>query len=79
MTYKSLLILGIDMLILLYILTALAGLFVLFTLIAGAGAMGKKDQESRVKSNKWMQRRVLGQAVAVGLLILTLFVKSKSG
>jgi len=67
------------MLILLYILTALAGLFVVVTLIAGGASMGKKDQESRVKSNKWMQRRVLGQAIAVGLLILTLVVKSKGG
>ena len=67
------------MLILLYILTALAGLFVLFTLIAGAGAMGKKDQESRVKSNKWMQRRVIGQAVAIGLLFLTVYVKQQNG
>jgi len=65
------------MLYLLYILTALAGLFVVFTLIAGGIAMGKKDQDSQIKSNKWMQRRVLGQAAAVGLLILTLLVKSK--
>ena len=65
------------MLNLLYILTALAGLFVVFTLIAGGVAMGKKGQDSQVKSNKWMQRRVLGQAVAVGLLILTVIVKSK--
>ncbi len=67
------------MLILLYILTGLAGVFVVVTLIAGGASMGKKDQDSRVRSNKWMQRRVLGQAVAVGLLILTLLVKSKTG
>ena len=63
------------MLKLLYVLTALAVLFVIFTLVAGAVSMGKKDQASREMSNKWMQRRVLGQAVAVGLLILTLFAK----
>ncbi|MEP1230925.1 MAG: HIG1 domain-containing protein [Litorimonas sp.] len=67
------------MLIALYVLTGLAGLFVVFTLIAGGVSMGKKDQESRVRSNKWMQRRVLGQAVAVALLVLTLIVKTKSG
>jgi len=67
------------MLTLLYILTGLAALFVVVTLIAGAASMGKKDQASRVNSNKWMQRRVLGQAAAVILLILTLVVKSKSG
>jgi len=63
------------MLPILYVLTGLAGLFVVFTLIAGGMSMGKKDQDSRIKSNKWMQRRVFGQAVAVGLLILTLVVK----
>jgi len=67
------------MLYVLYVLTALAGLFVLATLILGSASMGNKDQESRVKSNKWMQRRVMGQAVAVVLLILTLIVKGKGG
>lgn len=61
----------------LYVLTAIAALYVVFTLIAGAASMGKKDLESRERSNKWMQRRVVGQAAAVLLLILTLYIKSR--
>ena len=61
--------------IILYSLTALAALFVVYTLIAGAASMGKKDQASRERSNLWMQRRVIGQASAIILLILSVWVK----
>ena len=60
---------------LLWILTGLAVAFVLGTLIMGARAMGGKDANARAMSNKWMQRRVMGQFVAIGLLFLTLYVK----
>jgi len=65
------------MIMILYILTALAFFFVIFTLIMGGRAMTNKTDGSRTKSNKWMQRRVLGQAAAVGLLILTVYVQTK--
>ena len=67
------------MILLLYILTALAFFFVIFTLIKGGIEMGKKAEGSREKSNKWMQRRVMGQAVAVALLILTVYVQTRGG
>jgi len=65
------------MLYILYALTVLAFLFVLATLVMGAKNMGGKDVGARERSNIWMRRRVTGQVVAVGLLMLTLYVKSK--
>ncbi|WP_371396890.1 HIG1 domain-containing protein [Fretibacter rubidus] len=64
------------LLTILWILTGLAVGWVLLTLIMGAKAMGGKTAETRVASNKWMQRRVFGQFVAIGLLFLTLYVKN---
>lgn len=64
--------------IILWILTALAFLFVLFTLIMGAKNMGGKTDAARAQSNIWMRRRVVGQAAAVGLLLLTVYIQSKS-
>ena len=64
--------------IILWVLTAAAFLFVLFTLIMGAKNMGGKTEEARAKSNIWMRRRVVGQAAAVGLLLLTVYIQTKS-
>jgi hypothetical protein len=64
--------------IILWILTAAAFGFVLFTLVMGAKNMGDKTDEARGKSNIWMRRRVMGQAVAVGLLLLTVYIQTKS-
>ena len=66
------------MTMILWILTALAFGFVLLTLVMGAKNMGGKTDEARGKSNIWMRRRVMGQAVAVGLLLLTVYVQTKS-
>jgi len=66
------------MLMILWILTALAFGFVLLTLVLGAKNMGGKTDEARKRSNDWMRRRVMGQAVAVGLLLLTVYVQTKS-
>jgi len=63
--------------IILWILTAAAFAFVLFTLIMGAKNMGGKTEEARDKSNIWMRRRVMGQAAAVGLLLLTVYIQTK--
>ncbi len=65
------------MLTLLYIVTIAAFFFVIFTLIMGAKSMANKSEDARAISNKWMQRRVMGQAAAVGLLLLTIYVKTK--
>ncbi len=64
--------------IILWILTASAFAFVLFTLVMGAKNMGGKTGEARAKSNIWMRRRVMGQAAAVGLLLLTVWIQTKS-
>ncbi|RKQ69603.1 hypoxia induced protein [Litorimonas taeanensis] len=65
------------MLYVLIALTILAFLFVLFTLIMGAKNMGGKTEGAREQSNIWMRRRVLGQVIAVGLLMLTVYVKTR--
>lgn len=64
--------------IILWILTALAFLFVLLSLVMGGKHMGGKTDEARLLSNTWMRRRVVGQAAAVGLLLLTVYIQSKS-
>jgi len=66
------------MLYILYALTLAAFLYVLFTLVMGAKSMGGKKTGDREKSNIWMRRRIVGQAVAIGLLILTVYVKTKA-
>ena len=67
------------MLYVLYVLTGLAFAFVVVTLIFGTAAMSKKTQENRKKSNDWMWRRIYAQVATVLLLIVTVYVKSKSG
>ena len=64
--------------IILWILTAAAFVFVLLTLVMGAKNMGGKTDEARAQSNIWMRRRVMGQAVAVGLLLFTVYIQTKS-
>ena len=67
------------------LVTLLSGLtiaafgFVLFTLIMGAKSMGSKEAIGHQQSNKWMQRRVVGQFAAIGLLFLTFYVKKNAG
>ena len=63
--------------IFLWILTGAAFAFVLLTLVLGAKNMGGKTEEARMASNIWMRRRVMGQAVAVGLLLLTVYIQTK--
>ncbi len=67
------------MLPILYALTILAFIWVLATLVLGAITMGQKDEAARERSNTWMARRVTAQAVAIGLLALTWYVKSRGG
>ena len=65
------------MMILLYILTGLAFACVVLTLVMGAVAMSKKSEENRKKSNTWMWRRIYAQVAAIGLLALTVYMRSK--
>jgi len=67
------------MLTILYILTGLGFACVVLTLIMGTVAMSKKSEENRKKSNDWMWRRIYAQVATVILLVLTVYVKSKSG
>jgi hypothetical protein len=67
------------MIYILYALTIAAFIFVLLTLVLGAKAMGGRDEAAREKSNIWMRRRVTGQAVAIGLLFLTVYVQTRGG
>lgn len=60
-------------------LAVLAFIFVVFTLIMGAKSMGGKGENAREISNRWMQRRVLGQAVAILLLFAAFYVKRQGG
>lgn len=61
------------------ILTVIAFIAVLGTLVMGAISMGGKNAEDRERSNLWMRRRVTAQVIAVLLLFLTFYVKRQSG
>jgi len=60
------------------ILIALALLTVFVTLILGALNMRKTDMEARLRSNKLMRIRVASQFVAVILLVVMIYIKSKA-
>ncbi len=64
------------MLTVLIILTGLAFLCVVVTLVMGTIAMSRKSEESRKKSNDWMWRRIYAQVIAIGLLVLTVYVRN---
>lgn len=59
------------------IIIALALLTVLATLVMGMLNMRKTGEEARMKTNKLMRYRVIAQAVAVGVLFLMLYLRSK--
>ncbi|PHR91528.1 MAG: hypothetical protein COA69_10020 [Robiginitomaculum sp.] len=61
------------------ILMGLALLTVFGTLVMGVLHIGKTDTASQLKSNKLMRLRVVAQAVAVGILALSMYLKSKTG
>lgn len=61
------------------VLTVIAFIAVLGTLIMGAVAMGGKDKADREKSNVWMRRRVMTQAIAIVLLFLTFAARDGGG
>lgn len=59
------------------IIIALALLTVLATLVMGMLNMRKTGEEARMKTNKLMRYRVIAQAVAVGVLFMMLYLRSK--
>ncbi len=61
------------------ILTALAFAAVIGTLVMGAWAMRGKNLKDREASNLWMRRRITAQVLAIGLLMLTVYVKKDTG
>jgi len=65
------------MIIVFYILTGIALACVVFTLLMGGISMSNKSQESRIKSNKWMWRRIYAQVAAIVLLSITVYLRSK--
>lgn len=67
------------MLTFLYVLLGLALFAVVFTLIMGGRAMSRREEGSRVESNKWMWRRVWAQLSALLILGATILVKKNGG
>jgi len=61
------------------ILIAIAALMVLATLGLGIFSMVRGGEYARRNSNKFMRWRVTAQAVAVGLLLLAVFLKGQGG
>lgn len=61
------------------ILTALAFIGVIGTLVMGAISMKGKDIKDRESSNLWMRRRITAQVFAIGLLMLTVYVRNQNG
>lgn len=61
------------------IVTALAFVGVIATLVMGAMSMKGKDITDRENSNLWMRRRITAQVFAIGMLVLTVYVRNQSG
>jgi len=62
----------------LLILLALAMAAVVYVLVRGVISMASGKDPTGEQSQKWMQKRVLFQAVAIGLVILILVVAGAS-
>lgn len=67
------------MILFLILLTVIAFGAVVMTLVMGALSMKGKDLKDRENSNLWMRRRVTAQVLAIGLLFLTMYVKTNAG
>lgn len=53
-----------------------AVMVVLFTLVMGMIQLAKNTPEARMKSNKWMWRRIYAQGIAVVVLFLAVMAKT---
>jgi len=67
------------MIIFFYIVTGLAFVGVVVSLIAGGIAMQSQKDGATIRSNKWMQRRVFFQALAIIGLVITVYLQSRTG
>ena len=63
--------------LLILLLLAMAG--VVYVLVRGVMAMASGKDVTGEQSQKWMQRRVLFQGVAIVIVILLLFIAGSSG
>lgn len=61
----------------LFIIAAIACLGVLAILMLGIGTFGKGGEGSAKRSNKFMRYRIYAQALAVGLIVLFVWLRSK--
>lgn len=62
-----------------FILTVIAFIAVVATLIMGALSLKGNQLSDRENSNLWMRRRVTAQVVAVALLFITMYIKKQNG
>ena len=60
-----------------YIFTGLCALGVVVSLVAGGLAMRSTAEDSALRSNKWMTRRVIFQALAILGLFAMMYLQSK--
>lgn len=63
----------------LFILAALACLVVLIILTIGIGAFGKGGEFNRRHANRLMRYRIIGQAVAVILIVVFAYLHQRGG
>jgi len=63
----------------LFLLAALACLVVVIILTIGIGAFGKGGEFNRRHANRLMRYRIIGQAVAVILIVVFAWLRSKVG
>ncbi|RVV97470.1 twin transmembrane helix small protein [Mesobaculum littorinae] len=63
----------------LFIVAAIAVIGVLCILMVGIGGFAKGGEFNRRHANRIMRLRIIAQAVAVGLILLFVFVRSLGG
>lgn len=63
----------------LFILAALACLGVLIVLTIGIGAFGKGGEFNRRNANRLMRYRIIGQAIAVILIVVFAYLHQRGG
>lgn len=62
----------------LFVLVVIAVLAVVVVLIIGIGGFGKGGEFNRKYANKMMQLRIATQAIAVGLIVLYVYLRQGS-
>jgi hypothetical protein len=58
-----------------FILAAVSMLYVVYTLVIGASSMARTGDGARLKSNDWMWKRVGGQVMALGFLLIGFWLR----